>query len=155
MAPDFAFVSSGLKAILRTLFKMSRTIHYGRIRSGSGSTPNSVAPRSSSPKNPSNSSENVSQSDARIELDSLLQETALSPQSRRGWCPPYLRTSVLLAFVAGYLVLAVLLAGLYGFSQKHQGLTKYGERWHYIFKYGPTARRFYLVSNEENVMLLR
>ena len=134
---------------------MSGTVHYSRIRSESGSLPYSVAATNPSRKNPSNSIEEVSQSAERIELDSLLKVAALSPQSPRGWCPPYLRTSVLLAFVAGYSLLAALLAGLYSFSQKHQGLTKHGERWHYISKYGPTAGRFYLIFNEESVMLLR
>ena len=133
---------------------MSGTVHYSKIHSGGGSLPYSIAARSSSPKIPSNSIKEVSQPDAQKELDSLLQVTSISPQSPRGWCPPYLRTSVLLAFVAAYLVLAVLLAGLDDFARKHQGLTKYGQHWHYLFKYGPTAGRSYLVYNEKGVMVL-
>ena len=157
--PRLSLHRSGLKASLRTLSKISGTVHYSRIHSGDGSLPYSTAARSSSPKksskkSQSNSFQEVSQPDAQKELDLLLQVTSLSPQSRRGWCPPYLRTSVLLAFVTAYLMLAVLLVGLYDYAQNHQGLTKYGQRWHYLFRYGPTAGRSHLVYNEKAVMLL-
>jgi len=45
----------------------------------------------------------------------------------------------LFIFVAGYLVLGALLAGLYTWSRNHRGLAKNRENWHYIFKYAPTA----------------
>jgi hypothetical protein len=45
----------------------------------------------------------------------------------------------LFIFVASYLVLGALLAGLFMWSQNHRGLAKNRENWHYVFKYAPTA----------------
>lgn len=63
----------------------------------------------------------------------------LTPVSKSGWLPSYLRSIVLLSFTIAYIVLAALLGGLYRDSQQHQGLARNNENWHYIFKYAPTA----------------
>ena len=70
---------------------------------------------------------------------SLPSEGSLSGETPPGWYPYYLRIGFLLSFAIAYLILASLLAALYYYSQKNQGLTKDGQNWHYIFRYGPTA----------------
>lgn len=71
----------------------------------------------------------------------LIRGERISPKSRAGWLPLYLRPSFLLTFASAFIILTVLLAGLYQYSDKHQGLAKNGEHWHYLFKFGPTARK--------------
>ena len=82
---------------------------------------------------------NSKDEDSNPEARTSLPTETLARQSRSGWIPWHLRASVLLSFAIAYTVLVVLLGGLYRYSELHQGLAKFHGRWHYIFRYAPTA----------------
>ncbi|KAF2116381.1 hypothetical protein BDV96DRAFT_51302 [Lophiotrema nucula] len=58
---------------------------------------------------------------------------------KAGWIPYHLRSSFLLILASGFVILAILLAGLYMFSQSRRGFIKDHENLHYVFKYAPTT----------------
>jgi hypothetical protein len=57
------------------------------------------------------------------------------------WIPAALRRRSLLAFIAAYTVLIVVLAVLFSYSNQHDGLATSDEKFHYLWTYGPTAGR--------------
>jgi hypothetical protein len=58
------------------------------------------------------------------------------------WIPAALRRRSLLAFIAAYTALIVVLAVLFSYSNQHDGLASSDEKFHYLWTYGPTAGRF-------------
>jgi hypothetical protein len=58
---------------------------------------------------------------------------------RQGFQHLALRPVFLIGFAAIFVILAVVLGGLYAWSGGNHGLATTDENWHHIFKYGPTA----------------
>lgn len=125
------------------MLNMSTKYRYDRVRNKNESHSGlSAEKRPSTTFRSVSWSEGEGQPDAPQYHEPLIRGERLSPKSRAGWRSRYLRSSVLLTFASGFVILAALLAGLYYYSDKHQGLAKAGEHWHYLFKFGPTARKF-------------
>ena len=60
-------------------------------------------------------------------------------QTPRMYTPFWLRKVVLLAFTIVMFVLIVVLGALFGISQRNQGLSTASQKYHLLWKYGPTA----------------
>jgi hypothetical protein len=74
----------------------------------------------------------------------LVQEQSRQKPSQtlKLWTPWPLEKIVLAGFAACFVLLAVVLAALFGVSERNQGLASSEEKLHYLWTYGPTAGRF-------------
>lgn len=57
----------------------------------------------------------------------------------RAWQPLWLHIGILLALMAGFLLMLVTTIVLFVLSQRWNGLVRQDESWHYAWTYGPTA----------------
>ena len=75
-----------------------------------------------------------------IETDTQNQpKSTKSPEVPLSWTPWPLRKLIIVGFVICFVLLAVVLAILFGVSKHNRGLTSSKENLHYLWTYGPTA----------------
>jgi hypothetical protein len=111
------------------------SIEVRRGQSGEQDSSPHQAPNESPPNNSSLRSDSIGER----RFDGVVREKLNDEAS---WFPAALRRRSLLAFIAAYAVLILVLAVLFGYSNQHDGLASSDEKYHYLWTYGPTAGRF-------------
>jgi tryptophan-rich sensory protein len=76
-----------------------------------------------------------------IESNALFcNDTAGHPiDATQAWLPIALRRKTLVAFMTVYLILIIVLAVLFDYSNKHNGVASSRANLYYLWTYGPTA----------------
>lgn len=65
-------------------------------------------------------------------------------ETAQAWIPLALRRRSLAAFMVVYIVLIIVLAILFNYSNRHNGIVSSRESLHYLWTYGPTAGNYTL-----------
>jgi hypothetical protein len=110
------------------------SIEVQRGQSGEQDSPPQKAPNSPPPTTSSLRSDSIGEG----RTDGAVREKLNDEAS---WIPAALRRRSLLAFIAAYTVLILVLAVLFSYSNQHDGLATSDEKFHYLWTYGPTAGR--------------
>ncbi|KAI9147472.1 hypothetical protein HJFPF1_12494 [Paramyrothecium foliicola] len=82
--------------------------------------------------------------------DETFSEEFISAKSRRatrsGWDPFWVSTPVMATFATAFTLMLLATALLYYFSEKHLGISTPEQKYHYSWKYGPTAEVLLITS---------